>query len=154
MKWRFAHFNDLAPHELHDIYQLRIAVFVIEQACVFQDIDGLDPECHHLIGRAGDTSAIEAYCRLVPPGVKFAEPSIGRVITAAAARGRGTGRSLMREAIARTEALWPGRPIRVAAQQYLERFYGGLGFARVTEPYDEDGIMHIDMVRESGQGKG
>ena len=148
LHWRFARFEELTPREVHDILQARVAVFILEQECLFQDIDGLDPACWHLVGRAGPGGEIDAYCRIVPPVTKYAEPSIGRVITAAHARGRGAGRELMREAIARTRALWPGVPIRVAAQQYLERFYGELGFARVSEPYDEDGIMHIDMVRK------
>jgi ElaA protein len=108
-------------------------------------VDGADPECWHLLGRrAGE---LVAYCRLVPPGVKFAEPSIGRVVSSAAARRTGSGRELMREALARADKLWPGKPIRIGAQRYLERFYGGYGFVRASEPYDEDGIMHIEMVR-------
>ena len=66
-----------------------------------------------------------------------------------AARRTGLGRSLMREAIAQAEKLWPGKPIRIAAQVYLERFYGDLGFEKASEPYDEDGIMHIDMLRSA-----
>jgi ElaA protein len=88
-----------------------------------------------------------AYSRLVPPGVKYAEPSIGRVLTTAGARGTGAGRELMAESIARAGKLWPGHSIRIGAQQYLEQFYGSYGFARTSEPYDEDGIMHIEMVR-------
>ena len=88
-----------------------------------------------------------AYCRLVPPGVKYAEASIGRVLTTANARRTGTGRELMSEALARCERLWPGQRLKIGAQQYLERFYGGYGFARSSEPYDEDGIMHIEMIR-------
>lgn len=147
--WRFARFEELSPREAHDIFQARIAVFMIEQQCVFQDIDGLDPQCWHLIGRAKAEAPIEAYCRIVPPGVKFAEPSIGRIITTAAGRGRGLGRELVREAIGRTSGLWPGRDIRIAAQRHLERFYGEFGFVRASEPYDEDGIPHIDMLRRA-----
>ena len=129
---------------------------MLEQKCAFQDVDGADPECWHLLGRAGPPSGegrgeghgpLLAYARLVPPGVKFAEPSIGRVLTTAAARRSGAGRALMREAIARIEALWPGRPVRIGAQRYLERFYGEFGFVQVSEPYDEDGIQHIEMLR-------
>ena len=143
--WRIAAFAQLTPREVHDIFQARVAVFVVEQDCVFQDLDGLDPECWHLLGR--ENGELVAYCRLVPPGTKFAEPSIGRVITVAAIRGRGAGRELMVEAIRRAEKLWPGKAIRVAAQRHLERFYAGLGFVTASEPYDEDGIAHIDMLR-------
>ena len=155
--WRFARFEELSPREVHDIFRARAAVFVVEQTCAFQDVDGADPACWHLIGRAGtaqDPKAdapgpIVAYCRLVPPGVKYREPSIGRVITLPPARGIGAGRTLMREAIARAQALWPGQPLRIGAQMYLKDFYGEFGFAQSSEPYDEDGIMHIEMIREA-----
>ena len=143
--WRFAPFDELTPHELHDVLRLRAAVFVVEQKCPFQDVDGADPHCWHLLGtRAGE---LVAYSRLVPPGVKYAEPSIGRVVSSPAARRTGCGRELMRESIARADKLWPGKPIRIGAQRYLERFYGDYGFVKASEPYDEDGIMHIEMVK-------
>ena len=147
MHWHFARFDDLSPRDIHDLYQARVAVFVLEQKCPFQDLDGADPQCWHLIGRASPQGEVLAYSRLVPPGVKYPEPSIGRVLTTAAARRTGAGRELMAESIARLEKLWPGRPIRIGAQQYLERFYGSFGFARTSAPYDEDGIMHIEMTR-------
>ena len=147
MLWRLARFDELSRAEIHEVFQARIAVFVVEQACPFQDLDGRDPDCWHLIGRNDPGGALLAYCRLVPPGVKYDEPSIGRVLTTAQGRRAGLGRELMREALARTDALWPARSLRIGAQQYLERFYGEFGFARVSEPYDEDGIMHIDMLR-------
>jgi ElaA protein len=149
LHWRFAPFEKLTPREVHDLLQARSDVFVVEQDCVFLDVDGHDPQCWHLLGRASAApgSPLLAYCRLVPPGVKYDEPSIGRVLTTGAGRGQGAGRELMAEAISRLEALWPGRAIRIGAQQYLERFYASFGFARVSEPYDEDGIQHIEMVR-------
>ena len=146
--WRLASFDELSPIEVHDIYQARVAVFVLEQNCPFQDVDGVDPRSWHLFTRAnGGGGAIEAYCRLVPPGLKYAEPSIGRVLTASTARRSGAGRELMHEAVRRTQALWPGQPIRIGAQQYLEKFYGGFGFAKASETYLEDGIPHIEMLR-------
>jgi ElaA protein len=146
--WKCAAFAQLSPLELHDILQARAAVFVVEQACVFQDIDGADPPSWHLmgLGRLGPRRLV-AYCRLVPPGVKYPEPSIGRVLTTEAARRTGVGRELMREAIARAAGLWPGSPIRIGAQCYLERFYGEFGFARSSAQYIEDGIPHIEMLR-------
>ena len=151
MHWRFARFDELSPREIHDVFQARIGVFVLEQACPFQDVDGHDPECWHLIGRDDPGGLLLAYCRLVPPGVKYEEPSIGRVLTTAQGRGSGRGRELMREAIARAGQLWPGRAIVIGAQQYLERFYGEFGFVRSSEPYDEDGIMHIHMSRTTSR---
>ena len=148
MHWHFARFDDLSPRDIHDLFQARVAVFVLEQKCPFQDVDGADPSCWHLIGRVDAAGGeVLAYCRLVPPGVKFAEPSIGRVLTTAAARGTGAGRELMKEAIARAEALWPAHAIRIGAQRYLERFYGEFGFVKSSGTYIEDGIPHIEMIR-------
>lgn len=146
MHWHFARFDELSPRDIHDLFQARVGVFVLEQKCPFQDVDGADPACWHLLGRDAD-GVVLAYCRLVPPGVKYAEPSIGRVLTTAAARGTGAGRELMARALEHAHKLWPGKALRIGAQQYLERFYGDFGFARSSEPYDEDGIMHIEMVR-------
>lgn len=145
LSWRFAPFEKLTSREVHDLLQARSGVFVLEQKCAFQDVDGLDPQCWHLLGWGG--GQLLAYCRILPPGVKYPEPSIGRVLTTTAGRGTGAGRELMREAIARTGALWPGREIRIGAQRYLERFYGDFGFVRSSDPYDEDGIEHIEMKR-------
>jgi len=143
--WRFAPFAELTPREVHDLYQARAAAFVVEQDCVFQDVDGADPECWHLLGYR--ESELVAYARLLPAGIKFAEASIGRVVTTMPVRGTGLGRELMLEALRRAEKLWPGQPIRIGAQSRLERFYAGLGFVTASAPYDEDGIEHIEMLR-------
>jgi ElaA protein len=159
--WRCAPFPDLTPREIHDMFQARSAAFVVEQTCVFLDIDGIDPQCWHLVGYAEgardasvasagagvSTRSLVACARLVPPAAKYAEPSIGRVVTTAAVRGTGVGRELMGRAIAHAEELWPGQPIRIGAQQHLEKFYASLGFATASAPYDEDGIPHIEMLR-------
>ena len=145
ISWRFAPFAELTPREAHDLFQARAKVFVVEQGCAFQDLDGADPQCWHLLGLEGER--VVAYCRLVPPGLKFAEPSIGRVITTGEARGTGRGKALVREALARAEALWPGRAVRIGAQAHLERFYRAFGFETASAPYMEDGIPHIEMVR-------
>jgi ElaA protein len=142
--WRLARLDELTAREVHDILQLRTAVFVIEQMCVFQDMDGADPDCWHLFAR--EAGQVAAYCRLVPAGVKFAEPSIGRVITSGAVRGTGMGRALMQEALKQAAALWPGAALRIGAQQRLEGFYRSLGFVTDSEPYDEDGIPHVEML--------
>lgn len=157
ISWRLAPFDELSPREVHDIFQARIEVFVVEQKCVFQDLDGLDPVCWHLLGtvpefpdrenRDGPRFSLVAYCRLVPPGTKFPEPSIGRVLATGSARGAGAGRELMRRAVDHATRLWPGRALRIGAQQYLEHFYGEFGFVTASAPYDEDGIPHVEMVR-------
>ena len=141
--WHFAPFAELTPQHVHDLYRLRAAVFVVEQNCVFQDVDGVDPRCWHLLGYSGDE--LVAYSRLLPAGVKFEEPSIGRVITAPSVRRTGLGRVLMAEAMKRAAQLWPGQQIRIGAQAHLERFYNDFGFTKSSEPYDEDGIIHIEM---------
>jgi len=144
-RWQFARFPELSPQDLHDILRARAAVFVVEQACAFQDVDGADPPSWHLFARDAATGAIAAYCRLIPAGVKFAEPSIGRVITARSVRGTGMGRVLMAEAMKRARELFPGKDLRIGAQAHLERFYNEFGFKKSSEPYDEDGILHIEM---------
>jgi ElaA protein len=141
--WQFARFADLSPQQLHDAYRLRGDVFVVEQNCVFPDVDGADPPSWHLFGYSG--GELLMYCRLLPAGVKFREPSIGRVVTARSVRGTGMGRVLMAEAMRCANALWPSQPIRIGAQAHLERFYNGFGFTKASEPYDEDGILHIEM---------
>ncbi|MDQ6737802.1 MAG: GNAT family N-acetyltransferase [Gemmatimonadota bacterium] len=143
--WRFAQFNELGVHDLYDIMSLRTAVFIVEQACAYQDADGVDSVSHHLWCRGSD-GAIAAYLRIVPPGVKYDEPSLGRIITSAAARRTGLGMLLVQEGIERLHALHGVRPIRIGAQQYLLRFYERLGFCATGYDYDEDGIPHSEML--------
>lgn len=147
--WQFSRFADLTPYDLYEVLAQRQNVFILEQNCLYPDIDGYDLEAHHLLGwRTLDGKrALAAYLRVLAPGAKYDEMSIGRVITTSAARGTGAGRGLLAQGIASAEALYPGHRIRIGAQQYLERFYASHGFQTVSEPYDEDGIMHIDMLR-------
>lgn len=142
MQWHDKSFAELTVGELYAITALRERVFVVEQNCAYLDADGVDPGSRHLWGTCD--SEIHAYCRIVPAGQKFAEISIGRVITAPEARGTGLGRALMRRAIAACGA----QPIRIGAQAHLEKFYGSLGFVRASDVYDEDGIPHIEMLRK------
>jgi len=130
------------------MYRLRVDVFIVEQDCVFQDVDGVDPKCWHLLGYSD--SVLVAYCRILPAGVKFPEPSIGRVITARSVRRTGMGRVLMAEAMKRARELFGDRQIRIGAQAHLERFCNEFGFSKVGEPYDEDGILHIEMETTNG----
>jgi len=145
--WSWLPFDRLSPRELYEVLALRQRVFVVEQRCAYLDADGRDPQCWHGLGTDAD-GALVATCRIVPPGVAYAEPAIGRVATAPEARRTGLGRRLMLEAIDQTKRLFPGQGIRIGAQQYLERFYRSLGFVTVSEPYDEDGIPHLEMFRE------
>jgi ElaA protein len=150
--WQWKRFAELTPAELQVIFATRAAVFVVEQRCAFQDIDGLDPFAWHLLGWTGTDSQriLCAYLRLIEPGRKYPEPSIGRVLTTASFRGFGLGRDAMREGLARASALYPGLAVRIAAQQRLERFYADMGFRSVSAAYEEDAILHVDMVRADG----
>ncbi len=142
--WVLRAFSELSVAELYAIVRLRERVFVVEQACAYLDADGADPVSSHLWCTHDD--AIAAYARIVPAGVKFAEVSIGRIITAPEARGTGLGKDLVQRAILAIGPL----PIRIGAQAHLERFYGEFGFRRASEPYMDDGILHIEMLRPAG----
>ena len=144
--WRWCAFDELNLLELHDILRARQQVFALEQNCVYLDIDGVDERCFHLAAwRAGVREPL-AYARVVPPGLKYAEASIGRVITTLPGRGLGLGRELLRRAIVHAGAVFPGQGIRISAQSYLEPFYGSFGFAIVGARYLEDGIPHTEML--------
>jgi len=146
LRWRWCAFDALSVHELQAIYMARQLVFAIEQQCIYLDADGCDAQSFHLAAWSDRQQMPLAYARVVAPGVKYAEPSIGRVITTEAARGSGLGRDLVRRAVAHTREAYPGCGIRISAQSRLERFYGGHGFQIVGERYLEDGIPHTEML--------
>jgi len=147
--WQWRRFAELSPAELYALLAARAAVFVVEQACAFLDLDGLDLFAWHLLGWAGSAqgAALAAYLRLIDPGRKYLEPSLGRVLTSAPFRGQGLGRAAMREGIERAAGLYPGHALRIGAQQRLERFYAEQGFRTDSAPYLEDGIAHVEMLR-------
>jgi ElaA protein len=149
ISWSWIHFDALSPRDVYDLLALRSAVFVVEQNCPFLDPDDCDQDAWHLLGRADDDRLV-AYLRGLAPGVKYPEPSIGRVIVAESMRSTGVGRALMREGIPRVRALWPGRAIVIGAQQRLETFYRSLGFVSEGEVYLEDGIDHVTMRLAAG----
>lgn len=145
--WRLVPFASLTARELQYIYMARQAVFSVEQQCAFMDADGLDERAYHLAAWSPSQREPLAYARLLEPGAKYAEPSIGRVLTTAAARGRGVGRETMRRALSHAGALWPGSAIRISAQSRLEMFYASMGFTIAGPRYLEDGIDHTEMLR-------
>ena len=145
MHWTWSRFAELGVDDLYDALALRCRVFILEQG-PYLDPDGLDRASAHLLGR-DDAGSLAACLRVVDPGVKYAEPSIGRVVVAPELRGRGLGRALVGEGVARCVAAWPGRGIRISAQAHLERFYEGFGFRRAGADYLEDGIPHVEMAR-------
>lgn len=144
IQWRWQTLAQLSPQQAYAIYAARQAVFIVEQNCPYPDLDGLDLSAEHLSGWRGDE--VLAYLRLLPPGVAFAEPSLGRIITAASARGTGMGREVVRRGLARAQALYPHSPIRIGAQLRLQHFYESLGFVVAGAMYMEDGIEHIHML--------
>lgn len=146
MDWITKEFKALQPGELYAIMQLRARVFVLEQQCFYQDLDDKDQASIHLMGFVRSSGDLAAYSRIVPPGISFAEPSIGRVITAPEYRGKQLGLELMERSIELTRATYPNQPIRIGAQAHLQHFYGLLGFEAEGEIYDEDGIPHVEMV--------
>jgi ElaA protein len=140
LRWHDRAFGELSAAELYAIVALRERVFVVEQACVYLDADGVDPVCRHLWAAS---DAIVAYLRIVPAGVNYDEAALGRVVTAPEARGTGLGRTLVRRGL---EAVGPV-PVRISAQAHLERFYADLGFRPASGVYLEDGIPHLEMLR-------
>ena len=147
MDWSWQRFSALGVDNLHDALQLRSRVFILEQG-PYLDVDGHDRTSWHLLGR-DEAGTLLAYLRVVDPGVKFSEPSIGRVVTAPEVRGSGLGRRLMQEGLAGCAEHWPGQAIRISAQARLQRFYTELGFTAVGDEYQEDGIPHLEMLWSS-----
>ena len=144
--WRLMSFEDLRVGELYEVLRLRSEVFVVEQQCIYQDIDGLDRDAMHLLGVQGEE--LKAYARCFAPGVKFPEASIGRVLIRQSARGTGLGHTLMEQAVAAVSQVWGPQAIRIGAQAHLQGFYARYGFKDVGKPYLEDGIPHLEMLLE------
>jgi len=138
-------FDSLTVKELYAIMRLRSEIFVVEQNCVFLDADNKDLSCQHLM--LYHNKVLMAYARLVPAGLSFTEPSIGRIVTSNAARGKGFGKELLQLSIQNCERLYGKKPIKIGAQLYLKTFYESFGFVQTGDIYDEDGIDHIDMIR-------
>ena len=154
--WRCKAWSELDREELYALLRLRAEVFVVEQDCPYQDLDDKDRDGLHLWAErtadpASEGGTVLALTRLLPAGVSYAtEVSIGRVVTSGTVRRSGMGKALMARSLEALHAHWPGHPIRLSAQQYLERFYEEFGFESVGESYLEDGIPHIAMVRPAG----
>ncbi|MFT4873616.1 GNAT family N-acetyltransferase [Congregibacter sp.] len=148
--WSCQPFSALSGGDVYELLQLRCAVFVVEQDCVYLDPDGLDTTAWHLAYR--EAGKVLAYQRCLAPGSSYDnESSIGRVIVDPTQRGKDLGRELVRRGIDFNLTHWPDREILIGAQAYLQRFYESLGFVVCSEPYMEDGISHIYMRHPSAQ---
>lgn len=145
IRWQWCRLHDLSATQLYGLFAARVAVFVVEQDCAYQDLDGHDLDAGHLIGWSGTTVA--ACLRLLQPGVTFAELSIGRVVTTASFRGTGIGREMMSRAVAHIDQTYPRLKTRIGAQAHLQKFYGAFGFTTDSGVYLEDGIPHVEMIR-------
>ncbi|AIN60558.1 GNAT family N-acetyltransferase [Pseudomonas soli] len=145
IEWICKHHSDLAKEQLYAILQLRTEVFVVEQRCAYQEVDGLDLEGDtlHLMGWDGDH--LVAYLRLLDPQSQNGDVVIGRVVTAPNARGGGLGHQLLLKGLECAAHCWSDTPVYLSAQAHLQSYYGRHGFAVVGEEYLEDDIPHIGM---------
>ncbi|AZD04970.1 GNAT family N-acetyltransferase [Pseudomonas chlororaphis] len=147
IEWVCKHHTDLGKEQLYAILQLRTEVFVVEQKCAYQEVDGQDLEgdtCHLM---AWDDDQLVAYLRLLDPTSQGGDVVIGRVVIAPQARGKGLGHELMEHALKQAQKHWPHTPIYLSAQAHLQGYYGRYGFNVVGEEYLEDDIPHIGMRR-------
>ncbi len=145
LQWKIKSFETLSVNELYAILKLRSEIFVVEQNCVYLDIDGKDQLALHLFGEF--EGKIVAYSRLFKPGITFDNASIGRVVVDANYRDRKWGHDLMQESIAGIQSQFGESKITIGAQLYLKKFYESHGFVQTSEMYLEDDIPHIEMER-------
>lgn len=137
-----------SAEDLYALLKLRTDVFIVEQACIYPELDGKDGEALHL--RLLSDGALIAAARLFAPGKVAATVKIGRVVVAPGHRGRGLGQALMRAALETCARLFPGEPVALSAQSHLVPFYRALGFVPTSQEYLDAGVPHVDMRREAG----
>jgi ElaA protein len=153
LEWRWKKFDSLTSLEVYSMLAARSAVFVVEQNCVYGDIDGLDVGAWHLLvygpaaaGRATDSDApLAGYLRVLLPDADDTDVRIGRVLTTQAFRGIGLGNAMLERALVHIRSQWPDTAIRLHAQAHLQKFYGAFGFAPASDIHDDDGIPHVWM---------
>lgn len=148
LRWRLIKFQDLTNQELYEVLKLRTDVFVVEQICPYPELDNKDQLAFHFCGYNSE-NRLTAYCRILSPGISYEEASIGRVLVSEKGRGLNYGKVLMDLAIEITHNLFQNTDIRIGAQCYLEKFYGNLGFNPASESYIEDGIPHLEMLKNN-----
>jgi len=148
MKWNTAKFHQLTPDQLYDILKLRVDIFVVEQKCPYPELDEKDRHVETRHMTAYDDSGLIAYTRLLPPGLSYPDVSVGRFAVKPSSRNQGTGSLLMERTLEEIDKIWPDKVIRISAQAHLREFYEKFGFKKVSDSYLEDGIPHIEMLRE------
>jgi len=147
INWSIKAFNELTLEELHDMIALRVAVFVVEQECPYQDLDGKDKLSFHLLGKDNENNIV-ATLRILPKGVSYKEISIGRVVTAEKIRSWKKGHDLMKNAMYFISETYPKQNVRISAQTHLVNYYKKHGFDVTGKTYLEDGIPHSEMLFE------
>jgi ElaA protein len=149
LDWRWKSFDALTTRELYAILDARSAVFVVEQNCVYRDIDDADQTAWHLAA-FDPAGRLAGYLRVLLPDAQHSDVRIGRVLTTAPFRGAGLGNTLIARALEHIGAQWPEPQVSLHAQAHLQRFYGAFGFVPSSDVHDEDGIPHVWMTRERG----
>lgn len=145
---RYHGFQSMSAEELYEILKLRQDIFIIEQDCIYDDIDGLDKQSNHLLLKKNDD--LVAYSRIVPAEVKYDEPSVGRIVVNIKFRGQGFGKQIIRESL-KWVIKEGAESVRIEAQAHLTKFYESLGFTTAGEIYDLDGIPHVQMTQRLDQ---
>jgi len=150
LRWTFRTSQELTVEQLFDFLLLRVDVFVVEQQCAYRELEDWDrhPETVHLSGR-NEGGQLIAYARILSPGVRFPEINLGRFVVRTDSRKQGIGHQLLRAALQEIARCWPQTPIRISAQDYLQAFYAQYAFIRVSDVYPEDGIPHVDMLKDT-----
>ncbi len=144
IRWKIAAFDKLTGIEVHDMLRLREDIFVVEQACAYHEIDGVDPDCYHIMGFLPEGRMV-ATSRIAPAELIYPECSIGRVVVHSDCRKWGLGRDMMERTIRFCSEELKVSTIKIAAQKYLEDFYASLDFVTISDSYLWDGIPHVDM---------
>lgn len=144
IEWKIKHFVDLNKYELHDIFALRVKVFVVEQNCPYQELDGKDKHCFHIIGEYNDQ--VISTARIIPAGISYPEVSLGRVVVDSEYRNKGIAHKMMEEVLSFSKNEFGKHTIKISAQEHLENFYTTHGFTATGKKYLEDGIPHIEML--------
>lgn len=146
LNWQIKHYNDLTLNEFHDLIALRIAIFVVEQNCPYQELDGKDKKSYHMICRDG-MGNLAGTARILSPGIAYPDASaIGRVVIREDLRGEGHGHTLMNKCVEFCTKEFGDTPIRISAQKHLENYYAEHNFVSTGKEYLEDGIPHVEMI--------